>query len=213
MIDGAPDCLVHLVRHGEVWNPHHLVYSDLPGFGLSELGHSQAAQAADHLARWPVTRVVSSPLQRAVETAIPIAARHRIRVLVDTALTEWRLTQRWAGVVWEDLPESHPGELQAYLTDPARLGFSPEPLGELAERIATAVRIHATATRRGGHLVVVSHQDPIHAAHRLLTGRGFDGFGEDKPDHATIVTLAPGDDPNEVWRDEARWSPTLTAPV
>ncbi|MFQ5427057.1 MAG: histidine phosphatase family protein, partial [Gaiellales bacterium] len=40
---------IHLVRHGEVENPDHVVYADLPGFGLSATGSAQAEAAANHL--------------------------------------------------------------------------------------------------------------------------------------------------------------------
>lgn len=213
MTDAKPRRLVHLVRHGEVWNPQHVVYSDLPGFGLSALGHTQAAETAHRLAERSVARVVSSPLQRAVETAIPIAAEQGLRVVVDPELTEWRMAQRWSGFAWERLPETHPGELEAYLEDPSDLPFSPEPLDELARRIATAVRRQFAATDRDGDLVLVSHQDPIHAAQRLLTGRSFAAFFEDPPDHATIISLTPPANDGDSWYRHAQWSPPQTATV
>ena len=90
--------MVHLIRHGEVYNPKHLVYADLPGFGLSESGRLQAKEAGRYLASSPVVAVWSSPLERAIETAHLIASRHRLRVRVDAELTEWHLSGRWAGV-------------------------------------------------------------------------------------------------------------------
>ena len=185
---------LHLVRHGEVHNPDHLVYADLPGFGLSELGRRQAAETATHLADHEVGIVVSSPLQRAIETAGFIAARHGIGVVVDERLTEWKLAQGWAGLRWEDVERERPGQLVAYLADPADLPFSPESLAELGERIAASAIAHAAST--AGDTVVVSHQDPIHAGVRILTGSGFADFNDDKPAHATVVTLQ---------RDDGRW--------
>ena len=64
-----------LVRHGEVLNPDHVVYADLPGFGLSNRGRAQAEETAEHLATSGAAVVVSSPLLRAVQTAGPIADR------------------------------------------------------------------------------------------------------------------------------------------
>lgn len=185
---------LHLVRHGEVHNPGHLVYADLPGFGLSDLGRRQAAETAAHLSDRPIGLVVSSPLQRAIETAGFIAARHGVGVVVDERLTEWKLAQGWAGLRWEDVEQERPGELVAYLADPADLPFSPESLAELGERIAASAVAHAASS--AGDTVVVSHQDPIHAGVRTLTGAGFADFNDDKPAHATVVTLE---------RDEERW--------
>lgn len=183
------------VRHGEVENPRHVVYADLAGFELSDLGRRQASDAADRLASLPVTSVWSSPLVRALRTAEPIAARHGLPVRVDEALSEWRLLSRWRGVVWEELDRTHPGEVDAYLADPTDLPFSDEPLDDLARRVATAAAGHHArdaATATAGMTVVVSHQDSIHAGVRMLTGEGFGDFHRDKPEHAEPLHLTPG---------------------
>ena len=65
---------VHVVRHGEVENPTGVLYGRLAGFGLSERGRAQAEAVADALAADDVVLVRASPLQRAQETATPIAA-------------------------------------------------------------------------------------------------------------------------------------------
>lgn len=186
---------LHLVRHGEVHNPDHIVYADLPGFGLSELGRRQAAETAAHLADHNIGLVVSSPLQRAIETAGFIAARHGIGVVVDERLTEWRLAQGWAGLRWEDVERERPGQLVAYLADPADLPFSSESLTELGSRVAAASADHAASV--AADTVVVSHQDPIHAGVRTLTETGLADFNTDKPEHATVVTLE---------RDDGGWT-------
>ena len=65
---------VHLVRHGEVHNPTTCSTAGCPGFRLSELGERMAVLAAEALRGRDVTVVRSSPLERAVQTAAPIAA-------------------------------------------------------------------------------------------------------------------------------------------
>ena len=69
--------VVHLMRHGEVHNPDGVLYGRLPGYHLSELGQKMAERVAEHLADHDVTPVVASPLERAQETAAPIAAAPR----------------------------------------------------------------------------------------------------------------------------------------
>jgi broad specificity phosphatase PhoE len=61
--------IVHVVRHGEVDNPAKILYGRLPGYRLSELGVQMAKAAAESLAGRDVTYLVSSPLERAVQTA------------------------------------------------------------------------------------------------------------------------------------------------
>jgi broad specificity phosphatase PhoE len=194
---------LHLIRHGEVYNPDHVVYADLPGFGLSPLGVTQARAAAEHLGGATVDAVVSSPLQRAVETTEPIADALGLQVTTDERLTEWRLGERWAGVVWEDLPERFPGELEAYLADPVALDFAPESIIEVAERFAAVVSGLDTA-HPGGAAILISHQDPIQAARLSLTGRDLATLQEDKPAHASVITLRRD---GLTWVEVAAWAP------
>ncbi|MEQ0806404.1 histidine phosphatase family protein, partial [Mycobacterium tuberculosis] len=79
---------VHVVRHGEVHNPTGILYGRLPGFHLSATGAAQAAAVADALADRDIVAVIASPLQRAQETAAPIAARHDLAVETDPDLIE-----------------------------------------------------------------------------------------------------------------------------
>ncbi|BCB86298.1 hypothetical protein Psuf_036110 [Phytohabitans suffuscus] len=80
--------VVHVLRHGEVHNPDRILYGRLPGFRLSELGGQMAKAAAQTLADRDITYVVSSPLERAQETAEPIAAQFKLPVAVDERLIE-----------------------------------------------------------------------------------------------------------------------------
>lgn len=181
--------MIVFVRHGEVENPTESVYADLPGFDLSAEGRRQAADLAVLLSERPIAAVWSSPLLRALRTAEAVATSHRLPIRVHPDLVEWRLLSRWRGHRWLDLPSSFPGELEAYLADPTILPFSAEDLVELARRVA-AVASSEVGTR--GDVVIVSHQDPIQAATRLLTGAGFHAFHQDKPRHAEPIFLQPG---------------------
>ena len=78
---------VHLVRHGEVADPDHVVYASMPGFGLTDAGLLQAKEASRYLGRRPVVGVWSSPLERALRTAEVIALRLAQPVRVADALT------------------------------------------------------------------------------------------------------------------------------
>lgn len=195
--------MVHLVRHGEVDNPDHLVYASLPGFSLSATGRRQAAAVAEHLEGAPVSAVWSSPLQRALETATPLAVRLQVPVLVDPELSEWRLSDRWAGRGWEGLSAEFPTELENYLSAPDDLGFSPESLPELAARMDSAIR--RIAATGGGEVVIVSHQDPVQAARLNLTGVALRRLHNDKPEHGTVITLRPGT--GAVWDEVSVWTP------
>lgn len=80
--------VVHLMRHGEVENPSGILYGRLPGYHLSELGRKMADRVAEHLAGRDITHVVASPLERAQETATPVARAHGLELGADPRLIE-----------------------------------------------------------------------------------------------------------------------------
>ena len=193
---------VHLVRHGEVHDPDHIVYASLPGYGLSELGIAQARSAARYLGRQAVVGVWSSPLERALRTAEPIATRVGQPVRVDPTLGEWGLMDHWAGTSWDDLGEVFPGELERFLEGPIDLPFSPESLGELSERMTATIR-GLEAAHPHGEIVVVSHSGPVRAALLGLTGAPLTSFWDVEPEHGSVTTLRPG----SAWSLESVWAP------
>ena len=159
---------VHLLRHGEVHNPTAILYGRLPGFHLSENGRNQAEIVAKALADADVTAVLASPLERAQETAAPIAALHGIEVQADDGLLE-------AGNRFEGKTVSvGGGALRSprhwpLLRDP----FTPswgEPYLQIAHRMLAAVH-RARALAEGHEAVCVSHQLPIWTLRRFVSGQ------------------------------------------
>jgi probable phosphoglycerate mutase len=184
-----------------------VVYADLDGFGLSDLGWHQARATAARLEKSAIGAIVHSPLQRAADTAGEISAGRTVPVEIDDRLTEWKIGTRWAGIVWEDLPTRFPGELESYLATPTDLPWSPEPLSSVAARFAAAVGA-ALERHPEGDLVFVAHQDPVQAARLALLGRSLADLQHDKPRHAEIISLAtPDPTVAQPWREIDRWAP------
>ena len=77
---------VHVVRHGEVHNPQKILYGRQPGWTLSDRGHKMAATLGDWSKQIDLGALHVSPLQRAQETAAPIAAAHNIKITTDERL-------------------------------------------------------------------------------------------------------------------------------
>jgi broad specificity phosphatase PhoE len=77
---------MYLLRHGQsLFNLHFTETRRDPGIEdpeLTELGHEQAARAARMLAEVPITRIIISPYTRALQTAAPILAVHKVAVTV-----------------------------------------------------------------------------------------------------------------------------------
>src|SRR5258708_9327501 len=160
---GQETTIVHLVRHGEVANPDRILYGRLPGFGLSEDGQMMAKAAADFLTGHDVTVLRSSPLDRAVQTAAPIAEQ----LGLTTEIAE-RLIEPWnhfegLSVVAGDGSLRYPRHW-IYLRNPFRPSWG-EPYQEVAARVLAAAADAARAAR-GHEAVCVSHQLPIWVARR-----------------------------------------------
>ena len=158
--------LVHVVRHGEVFNPAKILYGRLPNFHLSELGLKMAEKVADELAGNDVTYVVASPLERAQETAAPIAARHGLTVASDPQLLE--AINVFQGLTFGvgDGSMRRPTHWK-HLRNPLRPSWG-EPYTELAARMTAGVEAARDAAT-GHEAVVVSHQLPIEILRRHLT--------------------------------------------
>jgi broad specificity phosphatase PhoE len=164
---GMAAVTVHLLRHGEVYNPDRVLYGRLPGFRLSELGERQAKAAAEWLAQRDVGYVVSSPLERARQTAEPLAATTGLDVAVDERLTEAENHLEGRHVAGGKGLFSDPGNWR-YFGNPFRPSWG-EPYVEIAARVLAAAR---TAKERAGtrEAVCVTHQLPIVCARRRAQG-------------------------------------------
>ena len=150
--------VVHVVRHGEVHNPDGVLYGRAPGYHLSELGRKMADRVAEHLAGRDITYVVASPLERAQETATPIAKAHGLDLAVDERLIE--AANVFAGKKFGvgDGALRKPANWK-YLTNPFRPSWG-EPYVEQVVRMMAALGAARDAAR-GHEAVCVSHQLPI----------------------------------------------------
>jgi len=160
---------VHLVRHGEVFNPTGSLYGRLPGFSLSERGREMAQAAARALRDRDVALVVSSPLERARETAEPIAKQFGVWVEVDERLIESANVFQGAHLqTGRDLFRM-PLRVLRYGYNPLRPSWG-EPFQAVADRMLAAID-DARSRAAGRDVVCVSHQLPIWVTRRALEGR------------------------------------------
>lgn len=161
---------VHVLRHGEVHNPTGVLYGRLPDFHLSDRGRAMADRVAEAMVGRDVVRVVASPLDRAQETAAPIAEVHGLEIVSDPRVIEAANVFEGERVGVGDGVLRQPRAWR-HLWNP----FTPswgEPYDELASRMSEAIR-SARDEARGHETVLVSHQLPIwiarlHAENRRL---------------------------------------------
>jgi broad specificity phosphatase PhoE len=157
--------VVHVLRHGEVYNPTKVLYGRLPDFHLSELGQQMAKAAADVLKDRDVTHLVASPLERAQETAEPFAAQFKLDVTTDVRLIESANYFEGKGVGPGDGSFRDPRNWWV-LRDPITPSWG-EAYLVIAKRMFEAVQA-ARVAAEGHEAVCVSHQLPIWTLRRYV---------------------------------------------
>lgn len=159
---------VHLLRHGEVHNPDGVLYERLRGYHLTELGREMADLVADHLLDHDITLVLASSLERAQETARPIAESHGLDVVTDDRVIE--AGNHFAGLrVAGGDGIFRQTRLYPRLLNPFRPSWG-EPYERIAARMLAAIADARTAAW-GHEAVIVSHQLPIWTVRNALVGR------------------------------------------
>ncbi|MES1212548.1 MAG: histidine phosphatase family protein [Leifsonia sp.] len=161
-----PADLIHLVRHGEVFNPTGVLYGRLPGFQLSERGRQMAALAAQSMAGRPIVRVASSPLTRTRESAQPWLDEFHLGLNIDERLIE--PSNRFEGVNIRRALRANP-LLVRRLINPWKPSWG-EPFASIAARMMDAVA-SAHVSVDNGEVVLVSHQLPIWMVARTVQGK------------------------------------------
>jgi probable phosphomutase (TIGR03848 family) len=166
---------VLLVRHGTTATTGMILPGRAPGLHLSERGIAQAEAVAvrlGELTKKPAALYVS-PLERARETAAPIAKVLKLRPFIDRGLLECDFGT-WTGKKLNVL--SRKAEWKTVQNSPSTFRFPEgESFGEMQQRVWSTLEKLAR-THRGRTIVVVSHADPIKAAVTYAQGVPLDLF-------------------------------------
>ena len=163
---------VHLVRHGEVFNPDRVLYGRLPNFGLSDRGALMAQAAAAHIAALnrPISALICSPLQRTQESAAPVAKLLGLTPIIDERIIEPTNVFEGKRMRGPDSALRDPANWK-YLRNPWRPSWG-EPYRSIVSRMLAAMTDAVNSTD-AGDIVLVSHQLPIMTVHRALANKSF----------------------------------------
>ena len=178
-----------LIRHGLTDAVGKTITGRLPGVHLNDTGRNQAEKLPGRLAGWKIDAIGSSPLERALETADPLARRLRLKVSVFDALNEVDFGE-WSGATIEQLNQL--AEWRQYNTFRSS---TRAPGGELATEVQTRMVSVLTGLARQHPeqtLAVISHADPIRLALVHFLGMPIDLMHrlEIRPASLSVVRLA-----------------------
>ena len=164
----AMSSTVHVVRHGEVENPQKVLYGRQPGWRLSKRGQEMAEVLGEWSKSINLGALHVSPLQRAQETAAPIARAHGITITTDDRLIE--AANLFEGKsfdvgsgIWK-----HPSTGR-HFDNPWKPSCG-EPYQEQINRMLAAI-FAANKAANGKDAIIVSHQLPIWITRSAIEGR------------------------------------------
>jgi broad specificity phosphatase PhoE len=166
----ADQTTVHLIRHGEVHNPEGVLYGRRDGYHLSELGRQMAERVGRTLGERDIVHLRCSPLERAQETAAPLAAARGLdpvtdpRVIESTNVFEGRRFGHGENALRKPSTWIH-------LRNPLKPSWG-EPYKEVVARMLAAIH-DARDAARGHEAAIVSHQLPIWITRLSLEKRSF----------------------------------------
>jgi probable phosphomutase (TIGR03848 family) len=179
-----------LVRHGQTPTTGKVLPGRAPGLHLADAGHQQAQRAADRIAELKtVDAIYASPLERARETAAPIAAARGMKVQIDKGLLECDFGD-WTGAELKKLMKLP--EWGTVQRAPSTFTFpGGESFNAMQTRMVTAID-RLRSLHAGGVIVCVSHADPIKAAVAHAMGTHIDLFQRIVIGTCSITAIAYG---------------------
>lgn len=167
-----------LWRHGRTsWNAERR-FQGQTDISLDDVGREQAANAARLLTGLKPTAIISSDLERAVDTAGELSALTGIPVQIDVRLRE-TYAGDWEGMVWGDIESRYTDEMARWVSDPYLRPGGGETRVEVAERMTAAITEALADLGHDGTLVVTTHGGAARA--------GLGALLELPPEHWSIL--------------------------
>ena len=161
---------VHLIRHGEVHNPEGVLYGRRDGYHLSHLGREMAERIGKTLGERDIVHLRTSPLERAQETAAPLATIRGLEPVVDARVIESTNVFEGRRFGHGDNALRKPATW-LHLWNPWKPSWG-DPYKEIVARMLAAIH-DARDAARGHEAAIVSHQLPIWVTRLSLERRSF----------------------------------------
>lgn len=148
------------IRHGQTtWNVDHRLPGQLPGVPLNDTGRQQAARLAEALTVLPISAIISSPLERARDTAAYLAQGRDLEIQLEPALMDTDIGP-WAGQKIEDISKNDPA-WKEYVKDPTVAPEGVETFPQVQRRVVSAIESWRSQDHVGSYLAFVAHADVI----------------------------------------------------
>lgn len=193
------------IRHGQTaWNVEHILPGQLPGIPLTEAGREQAERLAEALKILPITAIISSPLERASDTAGYLARARELPVLLEDDLKDTDVGA-WAGKNYNELSKTDT-TWKEYVRNPTSAPEGVESFPLVQQRALAAVERWLKRAETGNYPAFVAHADVIKLllAHYMGTETARAGWLFIDNASVSIVELEPEQRPRVI---SIGWSP------
>lgn len=182
--------VILLIRHGENNFVGKRLAGHLPGVHLNENGIKQAQALAALLSQAPVTAIYSSPLERAMETAQPLADALALPVKTHDGLMEVNFGQ-WQGKTVKQLRRTKLWKTVQERPSAARFPGG-DSFEEAQRRVVRALEEICAAGGEEDLIACFSHSDTIRLAAAYYLAMPLDAFQRVSVDTASITGLLLG---------------------
>ncbi|HZS75543.1 MAG TPA: histidine phosphatase family protein [Ktedonobacteraceae bacterium] len=197
------------IRHGQTtWNVEHRLPGQLPGIDLNDTGRQQAARLSDALMVLPISAIISSPLERARETAEIIAQPRNLPVQIEPRLMDIDVGH-WTGQDHDKINKEDPA-WKAFVKDPTVAPPDVETFPQVQQRALEAVEYWRAEGNIGAYPAFVTHADVIKLLIAHYTGLEAGKAGRLSIDNASVslVELEPESRPRVIaigWNPQPGW--------
>lgn len=183
-----PETTFHLIRHASYDLLGRVLAGRASGHSLNAIGRIEATRIAERLSTEQITTVVSSPLERARETAAPIAAAVGVAVAIEPDLNEVDFGA-WTGSAFDALHHDPEWRVFNQLRSMAQIPDGETMLAVQARAVAAILRLYQQSP--GGQIAVVSHGDVVKGLLAYCLGIPLDLFRriEISPASRSVVRL------------------------
>jgi broad specificity phosphatase PhoE len=198
-----------LIRHGQTsWNVEHRLPGQIPGIELNQTGRQQVARLTEALTVIPVSAIISSPLDRAHETARIIAQQFNLEIQLEPDLMDIQIGH-WAGQSYDELSKNDP-DWKAFVKDPTAGPDDVETFPQVQKRAVAAIERWRKLDSIGAYPAFVAHADVIKLLIAHYTGLEAKRAGSLMIDNASVslVELDPDHNPRVLsigWNPQPGW--------
>lgn len=182
-----------LIRHGQTtWNVEHRLPGQLPGVALNDTGRQQATRLAEALKDIPISAMITSPLERAYDTAAIIAQGRDLTIQPEQGLMDTDVG-RWSGKIIDEVAKSDP-DWKAYVQNPTVAPEGVETFPQVQQRAVAAIDRWRAQEQIGAYPAFVAHADVIKLLIAYYTELEAGRAGSISIDNASVSIIELEDD-------------------